>query len=110
MSNQVFASPDTVYTSFDASIGSGDVTGPASSTDLSLALFSGVTGKLIQNSNTELKDNKLSINSNQLEFACENSVSVFSAADFPAPVAGVISLAANTTYNIKKSFIFVFFI
>ena len=39
-----------------AGSGSGDVTGPASSTDNALARFDGATGKIIQNSNATLDD------------------------------------------------------
>lgn len=36
--------------------GSGDVSGPSSSTDKAIARFNGVTGKLIENSKTVLQD------------------------------------------------------
>ena len=40
----------------DASSGSGDVTGPGSSTDNAIARFDGATGKIIQNSSVTIDD------------------------------------------------------
>jgi len=66
--------------------GGGDVTGPASSVADAIALFSGTTGKFIQDSGVLLD---------------ANVVLIQSAADFPAPAAGVITLEAGKTYHIS---------
>lgn len=45
------------FTNFSPTSGSGDVTGPGSSTDNALARFDGLSGKIIQNSLATLDDN-----------------------------------------------------
>lgn len=103
MSNQIFANSSTVYPFLQSSGGSGDVNGPTSSSNLSLAIFSGITGKIIENTNTELKDNVLKINGTALSHVCELEVDVLSMSDFPTPIAGVITLEKNITYILKKT-------
>lgn len=48
--------------------GSGDVTGPASSTDNAITRFDSTTGKIIQNSTVTLDDNGNIINANSIQF------------------------------------------
>lgn len=55
-SGQVLSSIDTAGTLAWSSSGTGDVTGPASSTDNAITRFDGTTGKVIQNSAVTLDD------------------------------------------------------
>jgi hypothetical protein len=50
---------DVTVTVAAGGAGSGDVAGPASSTDNAIARFSGTTGKIIQNSGVTIDDNNL---------------------------------------------------
>jgi hypothetical protein len=50
LAGQVLTTDGTGTTSWTSTGGSGDVVGPASSTDNAIARFDGITGKLIQNS------------------------------------------------------------
>ena len=56
-SGQVLSSTGTGVQWVNASSGSGDVVGPASSTDNAVTRFDSTTGKLIQNSTVTLDDN-----------------------------------------------------
>lgn len=52
----IYADPTTHRLLIDSASGSGDVVGPASSTDNAIVRFDGTTGKLIQNSTVTISD------------------------------------------------------
>ncbi len=77
--------------------GGGDIVGPASSTNNALVRFSGITGKLVQDSANLIFDgtDALTIDGKNASRLGANEFEIFSAADFPAPSAGTITLTSG---------------
>jgi hypothetical protein len=100
-----------------AGVGSGDVVGPALSTDNALVRFDGTTGKLLQNSNAALSDtgDLVLVGGAQIGGSfvrkthsgyAGSSVTAFTAAGQTTNTSGLnlvtITLADNTTYWFKS--------
>jgi hypothetical protein len=74
-----------------ASVGSGDVVGPASSTDNAIARFDGTTGKLVQNSGATLDD------SNNMSAASYTATGGTAANNTMYVASNVLSFRAGTS-------------
>lgn len=82
--------------------GSGDVTGPNSSTDNAIARFDGVSGKIIQNSGASIDDSgNLTATTNSASGTGANKMPVGTTAQRPGtPASGMYRL--NSTLNIPE--------
>lgn len=86
--------------------GTGDVVGPASSTDNAIARFDGTTGKLIQNSSATLSDTGVltvtDIVTSEVKADSSAGLDVFSSAGTPVALFGAGGGANSTFYGGSK--------
>ncbi len=99
--NQAEKFNGTVWVNLGAS--GGDVTGPASALDNTIARFDGATGKVVQDSNASIDDTGVMTIKGQTASRKAGSVTeIFSMDDFPDPVGGVITLPSGK-YSIRNN-------
>ena len=83
--------------------GSGDVNGPAPSTNNAVVRYDGTTGKVIQDSTLIANDDgTLTIDGQTASRRSTELVEIFQMSDFPTPAGGVITLPTGK-YSIRSS-------
>lgn len=88
----------------DSASGTGDVSGPASSTDNAIARFDGTTGKVIQNSNVTISDAGYVATSDAMSAAAfsQSGNNVLDVSDKTGADANVVSGTAGTSGNLME--------